>query len=818
MSEPSTSGSAPSCCPRAARELADLVATPVPAAPHSTVYYPDCACHPEDDGTLYPYQRRSRDVLRAPGRKNLLVASPTGSGKTFVIEECVRLAREADLRLLIGEPLIALAEQIYSRIGGEDLAMRTGPSRKGSEGASVVVGTYEALARMASTEPEFLTGCPRIVIDEFHFLGSDRGPVLQELLASCREGREVVALSGTMPNVHELACFLSRLNGFPTYVVGAPRRPIEISFYHYACAEDAMSHLRPAARPPPFRAQDIGGVRDRQGLFRLLDQLQTWDCYPALFVTFSCKRLDDFAEWASSRGFSDRTSRRHVAVGFRKLLRSVPAEDAPLFQRYRAWADAGVAVHHSHAPVQYLELVSWLAERRALALVFSSSTLSAGINLPVRTVCLASASVPQKSSDGGVTHADISPMLFHQLVGRAGRPGYETVGNCILLGRSRWSYGSAQALMQCPVEPVKPHAAFGSGEVLRALRWHRSLAHEAMAVLSAAEHELVRQSERDAWLAARALQLHPEPEKLRRQANAALLFEGLPASLREYARVQSAENVVLALQDSTFSVGAPEDFPGADVAPLTCRQSIKKLPFTDATRIFEARAAAKALLASRGLDEADAAVRTVFYNSSKSAARLSDAPLQEAYRATLAELRAAGCVDGADCLTALGAAACELRICPQPHLVLRCLLAAGQLSSRDALLFASQVLGEGGGSEGGGGGQEKVLASLETPGLGEALRRLHPLSSPIWTLSAERWYDGAASLADLEADVAVGCMCRHLLRTSDCCEEISQALRALGAGSEAFEQAKARISRGLPFLKRGAWKAHVDDDEDDEDS
>jgi len=556
-------------------------------------------------------------------------------------------------------------------------------------------------------------------------------------------------------------------------------------------------------------------VRDRQGLFRFLDQLQAWDCYPALFVTFSCKRLDDFAEWASSRGFSDRTARRHVAVGFRKLLRSVPAEDAPLFQRYRTWADAGVAVHHSHAPVQYLELVSWLAERRALAIVFSSSTLSAGINLPVRTVCLASASVPQKSSEGGVTHEDISPMLFHQLVGRAGRPGYETVGNCILLGRSRWSYGSAQALMQRPVEAVKPHTAFGPGEVLRALRSHRSLSHEAMAVLSAAEHELLRQMERDALLAARALELHPEPEKLRRQASAALLIEGLAAPLREYARVQSSENLVLALHDSSFSVGAPQDFPGAVVVPLTCKQAIKKLPFTDAERIFEAREAAKELLASRGLDEADAAVRTVFYNAAKSAARLSDAPTQEAYRATLTELREAGCVDGACCLTTLGAAACELRTCPQPHLVLRCLLAAGQLTARDALLFASQALGEGPESS---EGRDAVLASFETPGLSEALLRLRPLTGAVWTLAAQRWYDGTASLADLEADVAVGCMCRHLLRTSDCCEEISQALRALGARSEAFEEAGARISRGLPFVKRGAWKAHVEDDEDDEES
>jgi superfamily II RNA helicase len=767
----------------------------------------------------------SRELLEAPGRKNLLVASPTGSGKTFVIEECVRLARRDGQRLFVAEPLIALVEQIFSRIGGTDLAMRTGPSCRGQEDAAVCVCTYEVLARLAAVEPQALDGCPRLVIDEFHFLGSDRGPVLQEILAHCREGREVVALSGTMPNVHELAAFLARLNGFPTFVVGAARRPIEIGFYHYACDRDRMSHLRPPVEPrqqPPFRAQDIGGIRDRQGLFRLLEQLQAWDCLPALFVAFSCRKLDEYAEWtASARDYADRSARSHVAVGFRKLLKEVAEEDAPLFARYRAWAERGVAVHHSHAPVQYLELVSWLAERRALKVVFSSSTLSAGINLPVRTVCVSAASVPQKNADGGMAHVNIPPLLFHQLVGRAGRPGFETVGNCIILGRDVQSYGSAQALMQCLIPPVRPQASFGAGEVLRALRSHRSVAHEAMAVLSAADHELLRQAERDAALEAQALELCGTEERalLRRQAEAALEVQRWAPKLRDFARAQSTERVFLVLTASGIAVretvAAAED-GAAEAYALTCKSQVKKLPFTEADAILAARTKVRELLGGRHLDSRQSALRDVVYCARRSAAALADAPLQDLYRATLKELRDAGCVDDRDCLTALGRAACELRTCPQPHFVLRSLLTAGEVGSRDALLFASQVLAEGGGrSDEVGPARCSVLAALESPALCDVLRRLDPLTLPAWTLAAARWADGA-SLVELEAEVAVGCLCRHLVRVADCCEELAQALEALGASGAAFRHATARVARGLPFAKRGAWKRAVADEPSDD--
>jgi len=808
------------------------------------VFFPDCCTPLPSDEGLYPYQRVSRDLLRSPGGKNLLVASPTGSGKTRIIEECVAIARERGQRVFVAEPLIALVEQIYTRIGGEGIRMLTGPSRKGQEDADVTVCTYEVLARIAACEPELLDGCPCIVIDEFHFLGTDRGPVIEEILAHCQQGRSVVALSGTMPNVVDLAAFLSRLNGFPTYVVGASRRPIDISFYTYAAAEDRMSVLQPpslARQPPAFRSQAIGGVTDRQCLLRFLAQLDRWDCNPSLLVSFSCRKLDELADWAASVSSIDRTARRHVAVGFAKLFKSVAPEDRCLFALYKHWADSGVAVHHSHAPVPYLELVSWLAERRALKLVFSSSTLSAGINLPVRTMCLLSARVPRQAPDGGggIAHVDIDPLLFHQLVGRAGRPGYETVGNCIILTKRQCDYSSAQALMTCLVPPVLPQSGFAAGDVLRAARDGRCLVAEVQALACPVEHALALRASRDELLLRTALARFPEANRAihRLQARAAHEVFEAPPALLPFAclpppGLPDAPPMSLVLWvDGGFGVLSTLSLSGvvgvARAVPLTLAKKVppKKVPFEEVGRVIRLQEAFRILLKFDGdASEELRALRRICFLQEGTARELASSPLREDFERAARALENAGCLQKEECaapgespartLTPLGAAAAELRTCQEPQEALRRLLKCGELSPEQALAFASQILQEGRGRgedaaiEAEGAlpwhlrAAEEVLAS---EALASALQGFEG-SSRHWTLAVLCWASGAL-LSDLRQLVAVGSFCRHVTRVADFCDEAATGLKALGVDPGPFVAANASVSRGMPFLKRGVWKA-----------
>lgn len=804
----------------------------------SKVFFPECNTVREDDGGLYPYQRVAVELLRGGQALNLLVASPTGSGKTRVIEEAVAVARERGQRIYVCEPLIALVEQIYQRIPGEDVRMLTGPSKKGSEEADVTICTYEVLATKAGAQPECLDGCPTIVIDEFHFLGSERGHVLQEILSHCQDGRAVVALSGTMPNVAELAALLSRVNGFPTYVLGAARRPIDLSFYCYSSESRVSKRLLPAPRPPPFDAQRIGGVRNRQELLSFLRYLSKWDCNPSLLVAFSCRKLDEMANWASSIGSLDRSQRLLVEVGFSRVEKTVPEEDRCLFSVYKQWAQAGVAVHHSHAPVQYLELVSWLAERKALTFIFSSSTLSAGINLPVRTVCLLSARVPRKADGGGVVFEDIDPMLFHQLVGRAGRPGLETRGNCLVLVRRDEDYSSAQALMMSSVPAVQPTTIFETGDVLRACRDHRDLAAEMQATADPSQHvlslslSLARRLKEEAFKEAEWGQ--EACEALGRQAEAVAKLLGAPPALLTLCEVPNPRRLVLGLgEDGSFccfeASSAGEDALYERTIPLTCAKKTRQIPFQELQNAIVVKRAIEEILGSEEklkhqCPQERKVLSRICFNFAEAELMLAASPLREELKRQHASLEQQGFLlrdlYGVS-LTKLGLAACQIRTLPDPTSAVTLLLKLGPLPPMHYLALMSQALQDGPRSE----DALSTLSQAEAgdDGLAERLRRawgvlselqhvLPPeeLGSPLNTLATLCWAEGA-TLDQIRSFVPVGLFCRHVTRVHDlCCEAIS-ALSSLDVSPDAFEEAAELIFRGMPFQRRGAWKTVIED-------
>jgi superfamily II RNA helicase len=708
------------------------------------------------------------------------------------------------------------------------------------EASDVTSGTFEVLASKAAAQPECLDGCPRIVIDEFHYLASDRGTVLQEILSHCQVGRSVVALSGTMPNVAELAALLSRINGFPTYVLGASRRPIDIAFHCYSVKSARSKALAPAREPPYFRAQAIGGLADRQSLLHFLRLLTQWDCNPSLLVTFSCRKLDEMANWAASVSSIERSERSLVERGFSKLLRSVPEEDRCIFTIYREWARCGVAVHHSHAPTPYLELVSWLAERRVLRFIFSSSTLSAGINLPVRTMCLLSARIPQKQADGSVTHVDIDPMLFHQLVGRAGRPGLETSGNCVLVVKSEDDYPSAQALMMSRIPAVLPRGSFEVGDVLRATRDHRDLPSELRAVADPHQHGLSRSialSQRLREAAFEALEIRREHrEATITQARELVALQKAPQNLLGFCTVASPSPSVLHLRSegsffiSSDATKAPDE---EKAVPLTTLQKSKiKIPLEELERVMNLRASFERLLKTEDLlqdleEQQRRVLSRICLNHEEAEDLLADSPLRDELRSTLRLLEQGGFVlsdaYGA-AVTQLGAAACEVRTLTDPTLLLSVILRMEPLGSLQCLALASQALHDGGSRDEGralldgllGEGDDLSAFLLRAKGVLEDVlsRNLLPpeRGDPLATLATLSWGQGA-SLDQLRSLLPTGSFCRHITRVHDLCSELVNALTVLHIDSSAFAEAARLIYRGLPFLRRGCWKL-VEDDED----
>lgn len=816
---------------------------------------------PRPVGAPYAYQEAAYNILTGDDQKiNLLVASPTGSGKTNVIVKAAELAISRGEKFVVAEPLIALVEQVHAKLvksfPGVAVDMRTGPSVKTTDGvdALIVVCTYEVLATMCSSVATTalhslasLAGCTRVAIDEFHFIGEDRGPVIQEILDWCRKSSAaVIALSGTLINESEVGEFISGVNGFPTVIVGAANRPVPLTFFYYDVKWHSFSTLR--ARTPWERScsqnpdfKTIGGLHTRQDVLQLVNGLRRWDCLPALLVTFSCRTLDRWAEDAASGGYNflSRGKCSIVVGGFRDMLRDIAPEDRVLFERLERLARLGIGLHHSHLPVQYLELVSRLAEHRCLALVFSTSTLSAGINLPVRTVCLCSARLPRKTEEGDMSHEVIDPLLFHQLAGRAGRPGFETIGNVVVVGCAAEGWQAAAALLERPLTPVRPTSLFNSGDVLRAAQTGRCIALDRLVFSNSLAAKAAERLQLSKVICNRAMVLlagddggHELIKIAKIAAESTRAIAAVPtALLREQHGLPcaiSGEKTLwlLDLGRNGFRV-VDEVREGA--LPLTRLATPGsnghiKAPRSVHSSVFEAicelrRARLKLVEVWRtGVDENFWQAASVLRNTQDDAFALENDQDVDDYRKIESELKECGFLNpesGAP--TRAGRAAALVRSSSKPEAIIKVLLmltneeeedAAAELTRAAYLRLASLTLGAGVQAD-----EPPEDASVFAPG--EDLLRTElvgavggGVSAPSYNIATAMWAAGA-SLAQIDEETGVSCgqFARHAVRTNSLLCELGYARRELGLEPDPeLAAASVSICRGLPFAKRGGGR------------
>jgi len=773
---------------------------------------------------LYPFQSHLRVLLSniTDSPCNVLVASPTGSGKTFAIEEATRKALCTGQHLFVTQPLIALAEQVFARIGGgrnNKICLRTGPSCSvSSDDACVTVCTYEVLSRMCLKCPQALDTALMVIIDEIHYIASDRGPAILEILHACSRV-PIVALSGTLPNQKQFAEFLASINCLPTFVTGARRRPIPVSYHTYdskSCTCHVLKTTWPAA-PPSIESEVLGGINNKQDLLACICCLQKWDSLPLLVVLFSCRKLEQFAEWASCQDHLNSNEKGRVTVLFRSMMRNVPEEDAVLFQALHARALRGIGSHHSHLPVPYLELVCRLAEERLVKIVFSSSTLSAGINLPVRTVLICGARMPQRDSTGKMTFDLLSPLLFTQLAGRAGRPGFESRGFCIIATTGKRGYASAQGLFMRRLQPVIPYDGLTEGDVLRACRHGRKIgvertvfAHPEAKTNITYANELTHRLHR-----VRATCGYAISARAKAAADAILIIEQNPNAVT-YAR--KAHDCVLCMWKSKhkiYCVAPREAAPsGATEITMVGSRQGRRIPL-HIFAVVQATRLAMDTVAAAGEEALALASAEIYVQQNCHSCFLSPLALEEnaivaAMPAAYVSREAEGAV-----LTPLGQAACNIRTSTSPCILMDILLSTeSDLSSETLAGILSLALGEGrtdaDNKDAGDSDLLEVATVLQIIKDNPRLNDFSCLTQRSLTQGVILWVRGESleSICMRQSLCSVGTLCRHLVRVHDLAEETSQFCLEISVVQLALvcRQVLEQLCRGLPFLKRGSGR------------
>jgi Domain of unknown function (DUF3516)/DEAD/DEAH box helicase len=342
---------------------------------------------------LYPHQEEA--IIELLGGSNVVLATPTGSGKSLVAEAAHRTALAdgrvsfytAPIKALVSEKFFALC-QVF---GAEDVGLLTGDAAVNAD-APIICCTAEVLANIALREGS-ATDVGLVVMDEFHFYAEpDRGWAWQVPLLELSRA-QFLLMSATLGDVTTIAADLSRRTGRETVVVDEAERPVSLSF------EWSLDPLD-----------------------ETLDELVSTGQAPVYVVHFTQAAAVEHAT-ALLRGKVDYRIDKDAVAARMAAVRFGAGFGKTLSRLLRA----GIGVHHAGMLPKYRRLVESLAQGGLLTVICGTDTLGVGINVPIRTVLFSGL-----AKFDGTRQRVLKVREFRQIAGRAGRPGFDTTGYVVV--------------------------------------------------------------------------------------------------------------------------------------------------------------------------------------------------------------------------------------------------------------------------------------------------------------------------------------------------------------------------------------------------
>jgi superfamily II RNA helicase len=367
---------------------------PVPAEMNADAVYEAFVGWAEGQGlSLYPAQ--SEALMELVAGSNVILATPTGSGKSLVATGAHFLAMAGGRRSFYTAPIKALvSEKFFALVevfGGANVGMMTGDATVNGQ-APIICCTAEVLANLALREGAD-SDVGVVIMDEFHYYGdTDRGWAWQVPLLEL-PGAQFLLMSATLGDTKFIADDLARRTGRFTAQVTSVDRPVPLHHYY-------------AVTPLHETIADLLETRQAPIYIVHFTQAAALEQAQALTSVNMCSRAekDLIAEAIGDFRFS---------AGFGKVLTRLVRH--------------GIGVHHAGMLPKYRRLVEQLAQAGLLKVICGTDTLGVGINVPIRTVVFTGLS----KYDGTRTR-HLQVREFHQIAGRAGRAGYDTAGTVVV--------------------------------------------------------------------------------------------------------------------------------------------------------------------------------------------------------------------------------------------------------------------------------------------------------------------------------------------------------------------------------------------------
>jgi superfamily II RNA helicase len=342
---------------------------------------------------LYPAQEEA--ILELYSGKNVILNTPTGSGKSLVAAALHFQSMALGRRSIYTCPIKALANEKFLALckdfGPDQVGMITGDATVNPE-APIICCTAEILSNFAlryGSDTPYLD----IIIDEFHYYSDrDRGVAWQVPLLTLKKSRFLL-MSATLGDTEFFEKKLTELNKFETVVVRSTNRPVPLDFQY-------------SDRPLHFKIQEL----INSGLS------------PIYLVSFAQRECAEEAQNLLSVDFCTKEEKRRIS----EELEGVNFQ-TPYGKELQRLLKHGVGLHHAGLLPRYRVLVEKLAQKGLLKVICGTDTLGVGVNVPIRTVLFTKLC----KYDGQKTTI-LSVRDFQQISGRAGRKGFDDFGTVVV--------------------------------------------------------------------------------------------------------------------------------------------------------------------------------------------------------------------------------------------------------------------------------------------------------------------------------------------------------------------------------------------------
>jgi ATP-dependent RNA helicase HelY len=414
---------------------------------------------------LDPYQLAACEVVE--DGNSVLVAAPTGAGKTIIAEFAIyRAMQQEHDKVFYTAPMKALSNQKFQELqaeyGEHAVGLLTGDTNINSQ-ARIVVMTTEVLRNMLYADSDLLRNLSCVVMDEVHFLADRfRGAVWEEVIIHLPQHVKMVSLSATVSNAEEFGDWLQAVRG-DTEVIVSEERPVPLDQHilmrgklidlfdssglvaTHRVNPELVQMARYGGRTISSRQmQDVGRRHSKGGrpdvqrterpeVVKLLDSK---NLLPAIFFVFSRVGCDQAVTKVLRSGIRLTTpaERDEIRAIVEERCRTLLDEDLAVLG-YWDWLtglERGVAAHHAGLLPAFKEVVEELFQKKLVKVVFATETLALGINMPARTVVL-----EKLEKFNGEARVPITPGEYTQLTGRAGRRGIDVEGHSVI----QWADG-----------------------------------------------------------------------------------------------------------------------------------------------------------------------------------------------------------------------------------------------------------------------------------------------------------------------------------------------------------------------------------------